>query len=209
MRPAKEWSIDCARLVGLLTGAPESVTAEVEDAAPADDHMLGVAGTLDAAARTMLNEVAVAAGSRTAAGMTVADADGSLARAVESGRIGGVAADVRLQLAAELLLTRNKVTHIYELVKAYGSNPQVHYDRARHEWVRVDRIAAKHRLDMAVDPLSGRLVAGVEHAPLLYGRDPRLDVPHELRARLEQVLRDCDPAIVKGWLTSQIGLPPA
>jgi hypothetical protein len=40
----------------------------------------------------------------------------------------------------------------------------------------------------------------VEHAPLLYARDPRLDLPSELRQHLEETVRDSDARIVAGWL---------
>jgi hypothetical protein len=92
------------------------------------------------------------------------------------------------------------VTHIYELVKASGSTRQVEYDRAAHVWRRRENIAQKHSYETAVDPLSGRIVRGVEHAPLLYANDPRTDLPADLQARVSDVIRDRDPRIVAGWL---------
>lgn len=46
----------------------------------------------------------------------------------------GLSRDEREHLATELMLTRNKVTHVYELVKAYGSAPQVTQDRKTKTW---------------------------------------------------------------------------
>jgi hypothetical protein len=66
----------------------------------------------------------------------------------------------------------------------------------------MDSISAKHVLEYAVSPLSGQFVPGFEHAPLLYDGDPRKDVPSELEAHLDTALQDCDPKIVKGWLTA-------
>ncbi len=42
----------------------------------------------------------------------------------------------KIQWAIELMMTRNKVTHIYELVKAYGANPQIRLDRRSGRWRR-------------------------------------------------------------------------
>jgi hypothetical protein len=98
------------------------------------------------------------------------------------------------------MLTRNKVTHIYELVKAYGSTSQVHYDRSNREWQRTESISTKHAREYAVSPLSGQFASGSEHAPLIYAGDPRKDVPSELETHLISALQNADTRIVQGWL---------
>jgi hypothetical protein len=108
----------------------------------------------------------------------------------------------RESLAVGLLMARNKVTHIYELVKAAGSGRQVEFDRPGRVWRRREPIAQKHAYEAAVDPLSGRIVRGVEHAPLLYAGDPRTDLPAELEVRVRDVLRGRDPTVVSGWLAA-------
>jgi hypothetical protein len=105
-------------------------------------------------------------------------------------------------LAVGLLLARNKVTHIYELVKATGSGRQVEYDRTARTWGRREPIARKHAYEVSVDPFVGRLAAGVAHAPLVYAADPRTDLPHELGARVASVIDGLDPTVVRGWLTA-------
>jgi hypothetical protein len=108
----------------------------------------------------------------------------------------------REQLITELMLSRNKVTHIYEMVKAYGSTSQVRYNRGERQWVRTDPIAAKHEREYAVDPLEGVYAPGPQHAPLIYSTDPRRDIPSEAQAHLTSLLQGCDPKIVKGWLSA-------
>ena len=61
-------------------------------------------------------------------------------------------------------------------------------------------IALKHARESAVHPLTGELITGVEHAPLLYARDPRLDLPSELQHHLRETVQDSDARIVAGWL---------
>jgi hypothetical protein len=114
----------------------------------------------------------------------------------------------REALAIGLLLARNKVTHIYELVKAAGSTRQVEFDRQARVWQRRKHIAHKHDYEAAVDPLSGRIVRGVGHAPLLYTGDPRTDLPADLQARVSDVIRGRDPTIVSGWMAAS-GWAPA
>jgi hypothetical protein len=111
----------------------------------------------------------------------------------------------RHALRVGLMLGRNKVTHIYELVKAFGGTRQVEYDRQARTWRRREAIERKHAYETAVDPLSGTVVRGVTHAPLIYRADPRLDLPADLQARVGEVIQGRDAAIVSGWLRAASG----
>jgi len=125
-----------------------------------------------------------------------------LAAKIEKGKLSKFTDDERQQLVTELMLVRNKATHIYELIKAYGSAPQVRYDRSVGEWRRTDSIAAKHNREYAVSPLTGEYGRGEEHAPLMYFRDPRANLPSQLKKHLTRSLKGKDPLIVRGWLTA-------
>src|SRR5262249_15638974 len=100
------------------------------------------------------------------------------------------------------ILGRNKVTHIYELVKAIGGARQVEYDRPSRTWGRRNSIAEKHAHESSVDPFTGAVVPGVAHAPLVYAADPRTDLPNELGGRGAAVIDGLDPTVVRGWLTA-------
>ena len=115
----------------------------------------------------------------------------------------------KLQLAMELLLTRNKVTHIYEMIKAYGSSPQVTLDRGTKNWNRTPSIAVKHGREYSVNPHSGKYGRGEEHAPLIHAGDPRANLPSKLRKQLFSALQECDPRIVKGWLDTALADMPS
>jgi hypothetical protein len=108
----------------------------------------------------------------------------------------------RAEVALGLLLGRNKVTHIYELVKAFGSGRQVEYLRADRAWVRREAIARKHTYETAVSPEDGRVVRGAAHAPLVYAIDPRSDLPAALGRRVAEVIDGLDPMVVRGWLAA-------
>lgn len=116
---------------------------------------------------------------------------------------GGVAAlsdEERCQLAVGLMKQYNKVTHIYELVKASGSTNQVIYDRDQKVWLRRENITAKHNLEVSVNPFNGAKSTGDIHAPLIYFQDPRSDVPDELQRHLLYSITGCDEVIVSGWM---------
>jgi hypothetical protein len=95
---------------------------------------------------------------------------------------------------------RNKVTHIYEMVKASGSTRQIIHDRSANIWLRRQNIAAKHNQEISVNPFSGEKLTGAGHAPLLYAKDPRSDVPADLGRYLEKQIKGKDDVIVSGWL---------
>jgi hypothetical protein len=110
----------------------------------------------------------------------------------------------RAVLATDLMLERNKVTHIYELVKAYGSEPQVAFNRKTHEWQRTPAIALKHAREYSVSPISGHYGTGEIHAPLIYADDPRKNLPSKLRQHLSETLKGRDPSIVEGWIKAVV-----
>jgi hypothetical protein len=92
------------------------------------------------------------------------------------------------------------VTHIYELVKAYGSTMQIRFNRQDKRWDRVEALVEKHAREYAVHLFDGVYGPGEGHAPMIYAGDPRQDVPSALRRHLTETLRDRDATIVKGWL---------
>ena len=122
-------------------------------------------------------------------------------RAVEDG-LQSLSAEERQSLRIGVILGRNKVTHIYELVKAFGSTRQVEYDRKLREWRRREAIERKHAYEHAVDIRSGAVASGVQHAPLVYQSDPRTDLPEALRASVAATIENRDAAIVDGWLAA-------
>jgi hypothetical protein len=104
------------------------------------------------------------------------------------------------QTAVALMLQRNKVTHVYEMVRAYGTRPQIEYDRAARTWERTRAIRAKHMREDAVKPQDGLLVRGPSHAPLIYDTYPRTDTLSDFQASLAAQLKSADEMVVRGWL---------
>lgn len=177
IRARRTWSNDCYRLLTLLTGHHLPLDNGPEPPANGD-------GALDNNLRALLTDIAPP----------------DLQAVVSNGHLPDLSHEERRRLALALAQKRNKVTHIYELVKAYGGDIQLEYNRAEKVWQRREAIAAKHAQEVSPHPFTGEKIAGAAHAPFIYAVDPRTDLPEELQARLEGVLAPCDETIIAGWL---------
>ncbi len=171
------WDNDCYRLLSVLVG--HQLLTGVETG-PEEEE-------LDRALLDLLEEIATPDQIDRLAGQGVC----------------ALSEEERQGLAVALMTSRNKVTHIYELIKATGSTSQVVYDRVAKRWERREAIAAKHEQEVAVNPFTGEKSVGVANAPLVYARSPRSDSPIDLQRHLTKVLSGCDPVIVAGWLSAE------
>jgi superfamily II DNA or RNA helicase len=187
IRALRTWTNDCSRLVTVLLGsvaAVDDLTGSGNGRATGEAVAVTTPVVLDERLAALLNQIVPAA----------------LRPRLQAAGVAGLSDAERTDLAIQLMRTHNKVTHTYELVKAFGSTTQVELNRERRVWQRKEHIALKHARESAVHPLTGELVVGVEHAPLLYARDPRLDLPTELQRHLQETVQDSDARIVAGWL---------
>jgi superfamily II DNA or RNA helicase/predicted transcriptional regulator len=191
MRALRTWTNDCYRLMLMLEGSRSRDFASRaginEDVARAFEEVAGSgerADAVDERLDALLREIAMPA---------------QVAR-IEREGVDGLSEEERRALAIALMKTHNKVTHIYELIKSFGSTSQVIYDRQERRWRRRDNIALKHFYETSVHPFSGEKMSGAEHAPLLYAADPRNDLPSELQATIEERVAGCDDVVVAGWL---------
>jgi hypothetical protein len=190
IRARRTWTNDCYRLIMALIGSqmhglveqddmPDDVTEILEQVEQQQAEVI-----LDSKLQKLLFEVA----------------SPELRQRVETKGITDLPDEERNQIAIALMRHYNKVTHIFELVKAYGSTSQVEYNRAERAWERRENIAAKHEYEVAVNPFNGQKLTGDGHAPLVYARDPRSDVPIEFQEHLSQAIDGCDDRIVAGWM---------
>lgn len=190
IRARRTWTNDCYRLIMALIGSQIQGMAD-QDALPADvDEVLAQVAwqpgenVLDAKLTALLDTVAPAA---------------TRAR-IQADGLSSLSADERRTIAIALMRRYNKVTHIFELVKAYGATTQVEYNRPARRWQRREGIAAKHEYEVAVNPFDGQKLSGDGHAPLVYAEDPRADIPAALEEHLRQAIDGADDRIVGGWM---------
>ena len=190
IRARRTWTNDCYRLITALIGS--QLHSPLEQQEMSDDVVEVLQGreqqqasiALDERLLTLLAEVAPM----------------EIQARVQKLGLASLTDAERTGLAIALMRRRNKVTHIFELVKAYGSTTQVVYNRTARMWQRRENIAAKHEHEVAVNPFSGEKLTGAGHAPLVYAEDPRADVPAELQQHLADRIADLDDLIVSGWL---------
>jgi hypothetical protein len=109
-------------------------------------------------------------------------------------------ASEKLAIAVRMMLKYNKVTHIYELIKATGSPSQLSFNRETRIWQRNEAIARKHNHEISVDLSSGTLKTGDVHAPMIYHTDPRHDSPVDLTKVIHERIHAIDPLIIKTWM---------
>ena len=192
MRAMRTWTNDCYRLVLLLMGSrpmgPEGADRLPPDVADAYEdvvqHGKDAPADLDDAMEAVLASAGIELPADGTAGYRVSTLD----------------SEQRQEMVTQLMMQRNKVTHIYELVKAYGSTMQIRFNRQDKRWDRVEALVEKHAREYAVNLLDGVYGPGEGHAPMVYAGDPRQDVPSALRKHLTETLRDRDATIVQGWL---------
>jgi hypothetical protein len=187
IRALRTWTNDCARLVTLLMGnvsVADGLAEPIDGMVGSDAGASSVPVVLDERLTALLDEIVLP----------------ELRPRLEAQGVAGLSDGERTELAIQLMRSHNKVTHTYELVKAFGSTIQVEFDRAQKLWQRKEPIALKHERESAVHPITGELITGVEHAPFLYANDPRADLPSELQNYLEETVQGSDARIVAGWL---------
>lgn len=185
IRARRTWNNDCYRLLTALTGDHHLEGEESAATSSATDASTGSeTAVLDEALWSLLKPIS----------------NSHQRTQIRQEGITGLSMHQRENLAVKLLEHRNKVTHIYEMVKAYGSGSQVTYDRTEKLWHRRDAIAAKHNRETSVNPFTGQKSADDSHSPLVYVDDPRADLPADLQAKLTTDLAKSDDLIIKGWL---------
>jgi superfamily II DNA or RNA helicase len=206
MRAMKSWDKECYEAMMILLG---SKLKEIEDNAkipPLDlereQDVLGVNKKLDVTVKDLLLEIHDEY--RKLNGEEEIENKDKLTRKIKRGDLVKFKEQEREQLATELMMIRNKVTHIYELVKAYGSTIQIRYDRRKQKWRRTQEIAAKHAHGFSVNPITGEYAKGEIHAPLLYSGDPREYSPTKLKKHVAEELKGRDNQIVDGWMKAVI-----
>jgi superfamily II DNA or RNA helicase/DNA-binding transcriptional ArsR family regulator len=193
IRALRTWNNDCYRLMLQLTGnrslgfsdedeLPEDVARAFEEVSRTGAHK----ERIDAPIQALLEEVAPR----------------EILERVDGRGLDKLDSQERRQLAIALMRQRNKVTHIYELLKAYGSTIQLTYDRPSRKWRRRDNIALKHENEISVQPFTGEKMTGAGHAPILYAKDPRTDLPAMLQEQVQEAITGADEVIVAGWMES-------
>jgi superfamily II DNA or RNA helicase len=194
IRARRTWSNDCYRLIMALIGSQMQGLVEQEEMPEDVRDVLEQVERQPAAIELDARLQALLAG-------VVSDEQ---AAAIQTQGLSQLTQAERTQIAVALMRRYNKVTHIFELVKAYGATTQVEYNRTARAWQRRENIALKHEYEVAVNPFTGQKLTGAGHAPLVYAQDPRADIPAALQQHLVDAIGNVDDVIVSGWLQYEL-----
>lgn len=123
---------------------------------------------------------------------------------IQTGKINKFSTTERMKLIIYLMLSKNKVAHIFEMVKASGSSRQVEYDKRKGIWRRKASIAKKHRGEPILPVRGAERSRGKYVAPLIYSKDPTADTPSEVRDTLKVLLDGLDQDLLDDWVLSLI-----
>jgi hypothetical protein len=212
MRARKSWNKEAYEAMMLLLGSQIQEAEEAAKVLPADfivpedsQPKIDLTANLDENTKSLLTEIHTSAKDllEPKSPGTPKPRDRILNK-IKKGNLDAFTEEEKEQLAIELMLTRNKVTHIFELVKAYGSTTQVRLDRDSGKWRRKGNIALKHIHEYSVSPLSGEYGPGEAHAPMIYFGDPRENLPSKLKRHMIKELKGRDPLIVNGWINAVV-----
>ena len=102
------------------------------------------------------------------------------------------------------MLSKNKVAHIFEMVKASGSTKQVEFDKKSGVWRRKASIAKKHKEEPILPVPGSERRRGKYMAPLIYSEDPTADTPSEVRSTLKTLLQGLDEDLLDDWVLSLV-----
>ncbi len=123
---------------------------------------------------------------------------------VNSGNVNNLDTHERMKLIIYLMLSKNKVAHIFEMVKASGSSRQVELDKSTGTWKRKASIAKKHREEPILPVPGAERKRGKYIAPLIYSKDPTVDTPSEIKDTLQGLLKGLDEDLLDDWVLSLV-----
>ncbi len=123
---------------------------------------------------------------------------------VNEGSLDKLSSNERMKLIIYLMLSKNKVAHIFEMVKASGSTKQVEFNKKDGTWHRKAAIAKKHREEPILPVPGAKRRRGKYIAPLVYSKDPTKDTPAEVKSTLKNLLQGLDEDLLDNWVLSLV-----
>ncbi|MFW9921739.1 MAG: DEAD/DEAH box helicase [Candidatus Thorarchaeota archaeon] len=123
---------------------------------------------------------------------------------IAPGEVNTLSTTERMKLIIYLMLSKNKVAHIFEMVKASGSSKQVEFDKRSGVWRRKAAIAKKHKEEPILPVPGADRKRGKYIAPLIYSEDPTMDTPSEVKFTLKGLLNGLDEELLDDWVLSLI-----
>ncbi|MEA2071329.1 MAG: DEAD/DEAH box helicase family protein, partial [Asgard group archaeon] len=204
MRALETWTIDCYRTIAVLLGKkgkadkiinqlPEKMQDEFRNIQDEYSQNTQLTPIMIELLLNSIEETKLSVGEKI-----------QLKEKVKQGDVGILETIERMKLIIYLMLSKNKVAHIFEMVKASGSTKQVEYDEKSGEWRRKAAIAKKHKEEPILPVPGSKRRCGKYIAPLIYSKDPTIDTPTEIKSTLKKLLHGLDEELLDDWVLNLI-----
>ncbi|NHJ32051.1 MAG: DEAD/DEAH box helicase [Asgard group archaeon] len=204
MRALESWTIDCYRTISILLGKRGSADKIIQRLPPEmQENFLKIQKEFAPKEEFTPPMIELLIKSINDAKIPSEDKV-HLRTKINSGNISKFSTTERMKLIIYLMLSQNKVAHIFEMVKASGSTRQVEYDKRSGIWRRKASIAKKHREEPILPVPGSKRSRGKYIAPLIYSKDPTADTPSEIRSTLSNLLDGLDQDLLDDWVLSLI-----
>ncbi|MBN1328727.1 MAG: DEAD/DEAH box helicase family protein [Candidatus Heimdallarchaeota archaeon] len=204
MRALESWTIDCYRTIAVLLG--KSGNAEkIIGRLPTDMQVNFEKIRKEFTPKEEFNEIMIELLHNSIDEAKIPpEVKVTLKSKVSSGNVNNLDNHDRMKLIIYLMLSKNKVAHIFEMVKASGSSKQVELDKTTGTWRRKASIAKKHREEPILPVPGAERKRGKYIAPLVYSKDPTADTPSEVKETLQGLLQGLDEDLLDDWVLSLV-----
>ncbi|NHK32148.1 MAG: DEAD/DEAH box helicase [Asgard group archaeon] len=204
MRALESWTIDCYRTISVLLGKAGVVNKIMQRLPPEmQQNFLKIRKQFATKEELDPKMIELLINSIDDAQIPSEDKISFKTR-VQTGDVNKFSTTERMKLIIHLMLSKNKVAHIFEMVKASGSTRQVEYDKRKDVWRRKASIAKKHRGEPILPVPGAERSRGKYIAPLIYSKDPTADTPSEIKDALKGLLDGLDQDLLDDWVLSLI-----
>ena len=202
MRALESWTIDCYRIISILlgkAGAADKIIRKLppemqenfqriqKEFAPKEEFTPHMIELLEKS----INDSNLEENQKV-----------SMKAKIVEGKVNKLSTADRVKLIIYLMLSQNKVAHIFEMVKASGSTRQVELDKRTGTWRRKASIAKKHKAEPILPVPGSERRRGRYVAPLIYSQDPTMDTPSEVKSTLQNLLQGMDEDLLDDWVMS-------
>jgi len=204
MRALESWTIDCYRTISVLLGETGR-SNEILDRLPPEMQENFNKIRKEFAQKEVLNPTMIELLTVSITEAKLPSEDKVILKTkLQSGDVNKLSTTERMKLIIYLMLSKNKVAHIFEMVKASGSTKQVEFDKRAGVWRRKAAIAKKHREEPILPVPGSERRRGKYMAPLIYSEDPTVDTPSEVRSTLKTLLQGLDEDLLDDWVLSLV-----
>lgn len=204
MRALESWTIDCYKTIAVLLGKTRTADQIIERL-PLEMQQNFQKIQKEFTPRTELNSEMIELLDTSIDESKLPPEQKVVLKAkVNEGSLSKLTTNERMKLIIYLMLSKNKVAHIFEMVKASGSTKQVEFDKKDGIWRRKAAIAKKHREEPILPVPGAERRRGKYIAPLIYSKDPTKDTPSEVKATLKNLLLGLDEDLLDDWVLSLV-----